>query len=696
VSRKEPNFDWQAPPFTAPEDERLAWIEGQIQEGEGWLSNQRAYQDLPRNIQIFDAVFRDNTKSTLLSNNLKYNIKKFVETVSDVREIGSYTSDAKQWKPFAGMINKIAKGIYIESQFPRQIRKVLQYATVMGRGYLWPKCKVGHYGYGERRIIFEPLGPIDVLPVQVPSSADTQASYVVTVFEYMPIAEAHGKFPLFQSQLQPVADATYNSRVQARRLDYAEKFRTGGSQSRNWGSLYCEIRYTFIRDIRKNIPLKNKRGAELPMGDVDTSWFYKVPYVGQDILGGFRDGKRVIRKATLEDCRIYPFLRLMISANGVDRPMYDGPAQDWHGEIPPVQYDVDDWAWEGMGRSLISDVGSIVQTKRKLERKMDQVIDTTLNPPIGYDRTANQGPKMENFDIFASDQRVGTEGEPKKIVQSVLPDEVRVVSEHFKFWELLDKMELTQLGVNDLGSLANLKMNISGDQLDKGIEAIGPIAKGIAGGMEAANAKVAYQLPYLIIQWLDTRRIISYIGPDNIVPELFDMDPNSIIPSHMPEEYVLSEKGHYILPMTGEGPDLRATDSAYSLLERSRRLTTNIRLISIPETLLRITQKDEQLKLMTLKKQGAPIGWVDIMPKLGVENFGEVKGNTVLERYINEEIEMLKLKVEEAKLAAAAGLEGAGPGQGKGGGRPNSNRKKPDTYQKGGAGGQPRAGVKTS
>ena len=86
---KEPRIDWQVPPFTAPADERLAWIESQIQEGEGWLSNQKAYKELPRNIQIFDAVFKDNTKSTLVSNNLKYNLKKFVETVSDVREIGS-------------------------------------------------------------------------------------------------------------------------------------------------------------------------------------------------------------------------------------------------------------------------------------------------------------------------------------------------------------------------------------------------------------------------------------------------------------------------------------------------------------------------------------------------------------------------------------------------------------------------------
>lgn len=683
---------WQVPSFQSSADEKMGWIEEQLEEGEGWLSNQRPYKDLGKNIKIFDAIFDDKTKSTLVSNEMKYNIRKFIETISDVREIGSYSSDAKQFKPFANTINKVAKGVYLEAQFPRQVRKALQYSTVMGRGYIWPHVHTGNYGFGERKIIFEPLGPIDVVPVQIPSDNDVQGSYVNTVYSYMPIAEAHGKFPLYQSSLVPVSGISYQSRVQARRVDYAEKFRYG-EQGRNWGNLYCEIRYTFIRDIRVNsVPKNLKTGMELPMGDPGTSWFYKVPWIGQEIFGGIRNGVAFSRKATIEDCRIYPFLRLMISCKGMKTPMYDGPAFDWHGEMPLVQYDVDDWAWEGMGRSLVQDVGSIEVTKRKLERKMDQVITTTLNPPMGYDRTSTGGPKIENFDIFEENVRAGLDGKPRDVLQSLLPEEVRVTPEHFKFLEMLMAMEKTQMGINDLGGLAALKMSISGDQLDKTLEQVGPIAKGIAAGMESSNAKVAYMLKFMVVQWYDTQRIIEYIGPDNVTPELFDLDPNSMVPGHMPDEF---ENG--LPPMDLSGDDPKPKPSQYSALERQRYLTKNLRLISIPSTLLRLTQKDEQLKLMTLKKQGAPIGWVDIMPKLGIENFGEVKGDTVLERFINEEIEMIKVKVEEMKLLAAAGIDpSGGKGQGKGGGRPNSNKKEPKNYQKGGDGGEPRTGLKTS
>jgi hypothetical protein len=110
---------WQAPPFTASAEERVAWIEEQIQEGEAWLEGQQAYKDLPQNLKIFNAIFRDKTKSTLVSNGLKYDIRKFVETISEVREIGTYSSDAPQFKPFAEMINKVAKGVYLESAFNR-------------------------------------------------------------------------------------------------------------------------------------------------------------------------------------------------------------------------------------------------------------------------------------------------------------------------------------------------------------------------------------------------------------------------------------------------------------------------------------------------------------------------------------------------------------------------------------------------
>jgi hypothetical protein len=648
--------------------QRMGWIEEQLEEGEGWLSSQKPYKDMSRNFRIFDAAFNDKTKSTLITNELKYDLRKFAEVLSDVREIGTYGSDAAQYKVYTEMVNKLAKAVYLEGDFPAQLRKTIQYAEVFGRGYLWTKVKTGNYGFGERKIVFQPKGILDVVPVQVPESNDVADAYANTVYEYMPIAEAHGRFPAYQADLQPVERMRFSSRVQSRRVDYAERFRYG-DEPRAFGSMTCEIRYTFIRDISINTT-----GMMLPMGQVGTSWYYEVPYVGQDILAGFRGGQKFMRKAMAEDCLIYPYLRLIISNKGMTQPMYDGPAFDWHGEMPMVQYDVDDWPWEPMGRSLVGDVGSIQQTKRKIERKMDQVITTTLNPPMGYDRGATGGPKIENFDLFEEDVRAGVDGKPSDVLHSLLPESVNVTEIHFKFLEYLSAAMGKQLGVEDVGNLAALKMNIASETADKMLESIGPVAKGIASNIERANAKVAYQLKFMIPQWYDTSRIVGILGPDNIAPQVFDFDPASMIPSHMAEEQV-----------NGTMPTMA---SQYPKIERARRFAKNIRLVSVPSTLLKVTQMQEQLKWLQLYRGGAPIAFADVAKKMDIENYGDVKGATLRERYINEKEEDLLMQAKVAMLAQQLGLGGPpGGGDKKGGGkgkqgRPPSGHAPPKIKQK--------------
>ncbi len=653
---------WQVPSFESDPKMRLGWIEEQIQEGEAYISGQRSYVNLSRSMKIFDGIFSDKTRSTLYSNFLKYNIRKFVETLSEVREIGLYGSDAQQYKPYAEIENRVAKAIYLESQYPRQLRKALQYASVMGIGYIWPKCKAEDYGFGERRIVFEPLGILDVLPVQVPATNDVQDAYAVTIYEYMPIAEAHGRFPLFQHALVPVDRVKHPTRLAAKRLDWAEKFRYG-QQSRSWGNLYCEIRYTFVRDLRINTT-----GHELPMGDVGTSWFYKVPSVDQEMFGGIQNGQPFNRPARAEDCRIYPNLRLLISAAGIDHPMYDGPAFDWHGKMPVVQYTVDDWPWEALGLSLVESVSSIEQTKRKHERKIDQVLSARLNPPMGYDRTATGGPKIENFDLFEENVRAGMDGKPQDTFQSLLPEEVAVSAINYEMLTYLTKMEEQQMGINDLGSLMNLKANLSSESFDKALEAVGPIAKGIAATMEAANAKVAGMLKFMIVQWMDARRIIEYIGTDNITPEMFDYDPESLVPSHMIDEYE-----NLMLPMETMPDGTRTVvPSRYSKLERGRAFAKQLRLMSVPATLLKLTQQAEQVKYMSVYGRGFPISAHTVAKKIGIENYGEIPGNTEFERWINEQKLMLVLKAQAAQLAGQLGLGEVPAQQGKqhGGGRP--------------------------
>ncbi len=653
----QPLTEWQVPPFEDSATHCVGYIEEAIQEGEGYISGQTSYKNLAKNMKIFDGIFVDNARSTMNTNFLRYNIRKFVETISDVREIGTVGSDAPQYKQYAEITNKVMNCIYTESQFPRSLRKALQWAAVTGVGYLWPKCKTEDYGFGERKIIFEPLGLLDVLPVQVPSTNDIQESYAVTIYEYMPIAEAHARFPLYQSVLVPVNRCTYPSRLTAKRLDWAEKFRYGDNTTRNWGNLYCEIRYTFIRDLRIN-----STGHELPMGDPSTSWFYKVPTLGQDIFGGIKNNQPTSRKATMMDCRVYPNLRCIITNPGVKRPMYDGPAFDWHGKIPAVQYVVDDWPWEALGLSLVESVGSIEQTKRKHERAMDQVIFARTDPPMGYDRTSVGGPKVENFDLFERKVRMGGDGVPKQTFQSLLPDEVQITDTNYKYLDYVRHCEEEQLGINDLGNMMAAKMNLDADSIDKMLETVGPIAKGIATSLEGGNAKIANMMKFMIPQWMDTKRLIEYIGPDKITPAIFDFDPSSMVPSHSIDEYINGE-----LPFDIIDDIVVERASKYDKMTRARNFANNLRLISVPSTLLKITQAQEQLKYLQLYRGDFPISPHTVAKKLGIDNFGDIPGDTEFEKWVNWKKIQIALMAQERMLAAQLGLMPQGPEAGAGG-----------------------------
>lgn len=654
---------WQVPKFETLPSERVGWIDESIQEGEGAMRYTKPFKNLGRNMRIFNGIFKDRARSGLYTNSMRYNMRKMVETISDIREIGTYGSDAPQFKEYAEVLNRTSKAIYLEGNYPRQLRKALQYAFPQSVGYLWPKCHAAGYGFEERKIVFEPLGMMRVVPVQMPASNDIQEAYTVHIFVYMPIAEAHARFPKFQAQLQPLGYRTNNlSTVGARRLDSEERYQSNEGM-KGWGELTCEIRYSFIRDIRINTT-----GFELPMGDLDTSWFYKVPTLGQEILGGIRNGRAFMRPAENADCRIYPQLRLIISSRDINEPMYDGPAFDWHGQIPAVQYVVDDLPWEPLGNSLIDSVGSIEDTRRKHERLMDQAQTARLDPTMGYDRTATGGPKIENLDIFERSSRIGLDGSPKEILQSIIPDSVVVGETNYKFHEMLEAMMTGQLGINDMAGLEDLKFNLGGDGFDKALATVGPIAKAIAGNVETGNAKVANMMKFMIPQWMDTARIVQYVGPDNIPKGIFDYDPHSLIPSHSLDEGWAMVDGQWKSP---------SLESQYPQLERAKRFAKNIRLVSVPSTLLKLTQQEEQIKYMSLYGRGFPISAHTVAKKLNIENYGEIEGTTEFDKWVSEQKAMILLKGEGEQLAAQVGLDGAPPQQGQqhAGGRPPTDKK---------------------
>ena len=668
--------DWQVPPFEADPAKRQDWVETQVQDGEQWWQSQEA----SGSEKYLDLLSSRGPEQAVKSNTLKSDIRKFVETISDIREIGTFGTGAEQLRSTAEMFNRVVKNVYRDSHFPRQARKALQWSVGLARGYMWPRYIRTDFGWGPGMVEFKDLGPREVLPTQVPTSGDIQGAYAVTIIEAMGIAEAHARFPRNQEELVPISRFRYTSPNAIRRHEFWDRHRYG-TNTQDWERQFCEIRHTFIRDLRIN-----RTGSMLPMGDVGTSWYYEVPSVGA--LISWRDPTNNLpasRSAEVSDCRVYPQLRRIITNPGMSKPLYDGPDFDWHGIMPAVQYDVDDWPWMACGYSLLQDVAGLERGKRAFLDLMYRVLKVKMKPPMGYDLSAGVAREdLKRLDLLDPDiESIGIDGDPKKALQSILPESVKVDSEDFKMLEILEKFQGKTLGLNDLGSLAQLKFNLSSETADKILETIGPIAKGISANLEISHAKICHILKFIICQYFTTRQLMTDIGVDGVATKIFDLEPKSIVPSHMPWE-----------------TDTK-NPSQTAQTERAKWFAQNLKLISVPSSLIDITQMQERLMWLNFLQRGFPISFSTAFKKLGIDNWGESPGATEFEKWKHEQFQMLEVKT---KLAAVAGAEGAGgpppggggKGQGKGGGRPPTAKAPPKLEQRGSTTGNQRTVVSQS
>lgn len=660
--------DWQALPFEADAQRRQDWVEEAVQEGEKWWDSQPAAKSEPY-LELLSCKGPEKVQS----NSLKADVRKFVETISDIREIATFGTGAEQFKPIVSMFNDVVKYIYRTSHFPRQSRKALQYAVALGRGYIWPRYIRTDFGWGPGQVEFVDLGPREVAPFQVPRDNDIQGSYGCTIIECMGIAEAHARFPDHQAELVPISKMKYSSNAQVRRHEYWDRWRYGEQQP-DWDRRYCEIRHTFIRDLRIN-----RSGKMFPMGQKNTSWYYEVPTVSS--IMSWRNAENNLpesRTAKAEDCRVYPMLREIITNPSMNRPLYDGPAFDWHGTIPAVQYDVDDWPWLAVGYSLLQDIAGVEKGQRAFLDLMYRVLKAKMKPPMGYDLDAGiPREDIKNMDILDGDFRIGVSGDPNKALRSLLPDSVNVTQDDFKMYELLERVRQKTLGLNDLSSMAQLKFNLSAENFDKILETIGPIAKGIAGNMEVSQGKIAHMLKFIIYQYFTTRKLMSIVGPDGVATKVFDFEPHSIVPSHMPWE--------------------TKTDvpSQVGKLERAKWAAQNLDVVSVPSALLNVTQMQEQMKYMNALQRGWPISFSTAFSKMGID-WPTTPGADEFERYQNEQFKLLDMKMKAAAVAAAEGGEQDGKGKGKGGGRPPSGNQPPKLEQRGQHSGNPRTVVSQS
>lgn len=652
---------WQCPAAATKEDIRIGWLNESCEEGTAWHRAQRGWGDYRKALTILAGQHGTNEivayRSQLHTNRLKRNIREVIGALANLRPIWGYASDNDAFLPQAEMMNKISRAIYLENFFDRSIKSALQWAASTNTGWVRPVFRRNMAGKGKGNFELLSYGSPCVLPVQLPSDGDFQEAYAVTLLDEMPIYMAHGMFPLFQDRLHPTSSQYWYSgeiRKAAQGNMMQRVFNVFGKRSRDTigSQLFCGIRYTTVIDLTINTT-----GMTIPMGEPGTSWYYEVPSLGHDIPAGFdSNGQQLSRKATENDARLYPYRRLIISTE--DCILYDGPAFNWHGEVDLIPFCMDDWAWEPLGFSLVRDGYDIQCSIDELMRGVMDKHRAQLDMPLGYDMNAVPKLQADQFDPMRPRTRIAFDGMSSSVpFQPAIPLEVLEVGA--ETMNMIDRLNQTmdyQLAVADIVAMAKARaLGNTADLSEKLMEANGPVVRDISRSMERSLTAVGNQMKYLLLQYLDTKRAIQYVGEDGITPQVLDYDPARLIPSHLPDEN----------PHDGTQ---KAGPSAYSQQQRARWFADNLRFFITPHSAHEITQMDHKLSLIELKKSGVWISNRTIAEAFDVPNYGNKPGgNTEVERYWAEQEmqaeHMLKVQALVASISGQGGptVPGAGP-----------------------------------
>lgn len=688
------DISWQCPPFEAPDDKKLKFLQQAIDFGVKWNQDHINQPAMQKAIDLLSGKSGGSVSSQwsqFTTGDLKRAVTETVETLADIRPFWGYSTDNKGFRKHADMMSKTAKAIYLQNFVDRSLKEALQFAAATQCGFLYPYCARGCFGMGEIEFRFMALGQPDILPVQLPRDRDYQRAYIVTLCIPMGVAEAHARFPEYQQFIKPFAKKKYGRTKggEDRRSYDQNRWKMHGMDSQL--EQYCDIYYSYVLDLRINFgeidaegkPILDEQGnpigKELEMGQAGTSWYYKVPYVGQTITR-FEGGRNVTRPATEDDCRVYPQRRLLISCDTA--LMYDGPAFDWHGMVPLVPFYFDKWPW-GDANSLFDGTYRLQDAIDDLARSIYRIAMARVRTSKSYNSDITTGDKQakltsrqaEGIDPFDTDQTYAVDGDIKEpVMRPLMPQWCYEIPEYiFKVVELLQNSIMRQMGLDQIKALEKLQANVQDPE--KLLDAEGPVVMGTSRSMEQGLRDMGEMTKYNILQYKTTRDIMQIVGPESIAPEVFDYAPDMVIPSHMPGEQTIDGNG-------------KPVDSAADQSSRAKTFAKNIKYFITPHSLHYIAQNKFKLNLLAAQGRGVVVDPETMANAFEIPNWGSIEGSTVKEKVFNWAKEQLTERADIAKLEKALGLapppDDGKPGPDKGhGGHPPSNKEAPKAKQKG-------------
>jgi len=591
-------YNYKGEPTSA--DSKIGWLREALGEAENYQRTQRSYIDMDRALDVIAGVSAADTRqarslSGVRVNRAKRNVRELVATLSNLRPLWGYKNDNHKYDKQCLILNKMVNAWWLNTFADRAIRKALQYAFVMGSGFVSPIWRKDFWASGLGDIHLNVYSPRDVLFIQMPADHNFQGAYAVSIRVRTPIHIAHLIWPEQADRLKPTYMASGSlkrgmGRVSGFVTPILRRFGLGNARKEEDDTPFpmVDIYHTYIMDASINMGPN-----ELVMGDPDTNWSYKVPVFGSDIPSGLRDekGNKLSRKAGRSDAMLFPNRRLFIASPDNNVELSDGPSPWWIKGVPLVQFNIDDWPWEVNGYSAMRDMAPIQASNNGLMRAIDDAANARLRPNVFYDMDVLAKTLMDDFDF-----RQGGQSIPVKMqmietpIKTVLDPRHYEVPAYIPDWIKQQEIRMDHVaGVPDLSALARAKQIPTSETFDKVMELAGPLVTDMGRNMESSLSQLGQMWSALFFQLMAlTPRTVQVLGEDGVTEESFDYEPGNMLPSHLP----------------GEDPNVQ---SPTPVLDRAKWFMQNFIFHVTPGTLHQVTQMAKKMmNLQLFRASGLP------------------------------------------------------------------------------------------
>lgn len=489
----------------------IGWVTECLKEGESFLKEEYGFNDIDKHLSYI--MEGDNVAEKKLTDIAWYKVNRVskvhsdvVSGLTDVKPIFAFRTFNDAYVPQSLLLNKLIKSWWINNDIDLRLADNISWSLAAGCGYslpVWSQSKAN--GLGD--VDLSTIDPRDVIPIRPVNRESIQDCMGIIIRTVMSANYVRQKYPLKKHQI--VADregSKWTSRLKrpvAAFKSAIDRLQSRDQTTQDLNVPMLDVFSVYVRDNRINTS-----SDTIPMGDVDTNWFYEV-----------RPGEL-----------LYPRGRLIVCTSRT--VLSDGPNPYWHGMFPICKLTLDPYPWAFLGKSILKDLIPLNDLLSELVSKVAQAARKTLKPGVIADKNCIPDSVLKN---------INTEREGMKLkINPVMGDGIKLtdpvivppyIPELIKFCvEQIDDLSGTR-GLQDLLALKQLP---SSDSIEKMQAALTPAIRRRGRVIEAFLRQVAEQVKFNMFQFYSQKRRIQMVGENGLTFEDFDFDPGNMIPAMNP------------------------------------------------------------------------------------------------------------------------------------------------------------------